>query len=296
MTYDVLIIGGGPAGCSAALTLRQRGKTVLMAAADAGALAKARQVDNYPGAARQSGSSLAAAMRAQAAEAGVEIRQASVQRVLPMGNSFSAMIGSDIVSCRGVILATGAPRDSLLPGESELVGQGVSYCATCDGMFYKGKDMAVIGVFPEAVEEANFLATLGRVTYFAEVPHDTAGLNASIVQISEAPKALAREEDKIALQTGRQTHLFDGVFILRPVMALSQLIPEAETENGRMKTDAQGQTSVPLVFAAGDVAGPPYQAAKAAGEGNVAALALCRLLDAEKTKETAKEELPHENT
>lgn len=292
MTYDVLIIGGGPAGCSAALTLRLRGKTVLLAASDPGALSKARRVDNYPGLPQAAGSDLVSAMRKQALDAGAEIREAPVQRVLPMGKEFSAMIGNEIVSCRGVLLAVGAPRNALLPGESELVGQGVSYCATCDGMFYRGKEAAVIGAFPEAAEEANFLASLAKVTYFIESPHDTAQLSGDIALIPEKPVSLARQGEKILLKTERGEHLFDGVFILRPVMALSQLIPEVENENGRVRIDPQGRTNVPRVCAAGDVAGPPYQAAKAAGEGNIAALTLCKMLD---TKESAKEESIHEN-
>ena len=273
---DVLIVGGGPAGCSAALTLRMRGKSVLMAYAGSGALEKAHQVDNYPGLPHLSGKELLHRMREQCREAGVEIKESLVQRILPMGDTFSAMLGNEIQEARGVIIATGTARVALLPGEEALVGMGVSYCATCDGMFYKGKKVAVIGAWEEAVEEANFLASIAAETvYFIEKKHDTAALNSEISLSHQKPETLESRDGQIYLND----QSFDGVFILRPAMAMSQLMPELETENGHIRAHDGFLTSVDRVCVAGDAAGTPYQIAKAVGDGNAAALMLNKQLD-----------------
>ena len=276
--FDVLIVGGGPAACSAALTLRRRNKTVLMAYADDGALGKAAWVDNYPGMPHISGKEMLSVMRAQVRQAGAEIRNSLVQRVLPMGDSFSVMIGNDLAQARGVILATGLPHTALLRGEEALAGMGVSYCATCDGMFYKGGSVAVIGAWEEAVEEANFLSTLAKVTYYAEKKHSTGGLKEEIILSPLKPLALTREQ-QIMVETEAGADGYDGVFVLRPAMALSQLMPELEMENGKILTHDQYRTSLDRVMIAGDLQGSPYQIAKAVGDGNIAALMLAKQLD-----------------
>ena len=274
--YDVLIVGGGPAGCSAALTLRLRGKSVLMAFSDGGALAKAARIDNYPGMPRISGPEMLSVLRNQCREAGVEIKETLVQRILPMGKSFTAMLGNEICECKSVLIATGAGRVALLQGEEALVGMGVSYCATCDGMFYKGRSIAVIGAWEEAVEEANFLAGIaGSVTYFSEKKHDLSRLSEKIAVSEKKPLSLASENGQILLDG----EAFDGVFILRPAMALSQLMPELEREDGRILSYDGFFTSVKNVFVAGDALGAPYQIAKAVGDGNMAALAIAKALD-----------------
>ena len=278
--YDVLIVGGGPAGCSAALTLRMRGKSVLMACSDRGALEKAALVENYPGMPHISGRDMIDAMRAQARDLGVEIKESLVQRVLPMGDMFSAMLGNELAQARAVILATGIPRIALLPGEEKLVGMGVSYCATCDGMFYKGGNIAVIGAWNEAADEANFLATLAHVTYYTEKPHETGALKPEIDRSPLKPLGLTAEGGRILIETEAGSDAYDGVFILRPAMALSQLMPELETdEKGKIRTWDQYRTSLDNVMIAGDLQGPPYQIAKAVGDGNITALLLIRQLD-----------------
>jgi len=277
--YDVLIIGGGPAGCSAALTLRMRGKSVLLAYADGGALEKAHRVENYLGMPHASGKEMLAVMHRQVQQAGVEMRKSLVQRVLPMGESFSAMLGNTLAESRGVILATGIPRVALLKGEEQLVGMGVSYCATCDGMFYKGGRVAVIGGWEEAAEEANFLAELAQVTYYTEKKHDVSALKPEIIQSPLRPLALSRREEQILVETAEGEQGYDGVFVLRPAMALSQLMPELETVDGRIALYDGYLTSMKGVAVAGDLQGAPYQVAKAAGDGNAAALMLIKQLD-----------------
>ena len=282
VTYDAIIVGGGPAGCSAALTLRLRGKGVLVLDAGKSALSKAQTVMNYPGVPSAPGTALMDAMREQAKDAGAEWKAVSVTRVLPGRKSLSVLAGNEVFTARTVLLSTGAPRTALLQGEETLVGQGVSYCATCDGMLYRGKPVAVVGGMEEAAREAAFLAGLASsVTYYAETPHDTRALPASVTLSPRKPIALRREGEETVLTTDAGEEKYACVFILRPAVAMSLLLPEAKSANEHPVTDADHRTTVPRVFAAGDAAGMPYQAAKAVGEGNAAALCMARALDNE---------------
>ncbi len=279
MQYDAFIIGAGPAGCAAALTLRSRGLSVLAAYSDGGALAKAHLVNNYPGLRGRTGDDMVRLFREEAKDAGAELRQARVTLVLPMGRAFSAAVDNDIVSVRAVVLACGAARAKPLKGEDALLGRGVSYCATCDGMLYRGKSVVVVGADAHAVQEANFLATLARVTYIPERAHDWSGLSNDIRILREKPVAVLGSAQADGLRTDKQDVPADGVFILRPAVAPAQLIKGLKTEGGAVLHDAQMRTEIPRVYVAGDAAGLPHQAAKAVGEGNIAALTLANELE-----------------
>ncbi len=279
MTYDCIVIGAGPAGCSAALTLRARGKTVLVAHAAQGALEKARQVDNYPGLPKVSGQALHDIMIKQIKDAGAELIEGLVTKALPMGDTFSVLIGNEIIAANGVIIATGASRLKPLPGEEALVGNGVSYCATCDGMFYRGKRVAVIGAWDEATTEAKYLSTLAAETvYFSEKKHDLTSLADAVTINPEKPLAI-EQKDGIAVVTKDNTYVFDGVFVLRPAVTTGALMSEIEVKDGKIVVDRACRTNVPFVCAAGDAVGAPYQIAKSVGEGNLAALSLSEDLE-----------------
>ncbi len=272
MKHDLIIVGGGAAGCAAAITARQRNLNVLVLYSGGGALSKTKRIDNYPGFPAIAGAELLEKLRAHARQMGAELKPQLVRRVMPMGDAFSVLADNDLYEAGAVILAMGTARVKMLPGEEALVGQGVSYCATCDGMFYKGGEVIVIGAHEEAVEEANYLHTLARVHYVKERPHGAEGLAEGIALVPGKPLKLFEKGEKIALETDQGEVAADGVFILRPAVAMTQLIPEAASENGAIKVDGSLATSVPGVFAAGDILGAPLQAAKAAGEGTVAAL------------------------
>lgn len=286
---DSILIGGGPAAVSAALTLRMRGKSVLMLYAGDGALEKAHRIDNYPGMGKISGREMLDNMRAQAMEAGVEMKKAVVQLVQPGKKKITVLAGNEIFTCKTLLIATGAPRKIGLPGEAELLGRGISYCATCDGMFYKGKKAAVVGSFPEAVEDANFLSEIAQsVDYYPEAKHDMAFLRPGVQIMDAKPLAFEKAEDGVLVRTENGEKAYHGVFVLRPAVALSQLVPKLETENGRIVTDQDGGTNIPFVYAAGDAAGLPYQIAKAVGEGNRAALKMARDMDKTDEGESGK--------
>ena len=169
-------------------------------------------------------------------------------------------------------------RQKKFPGEAEYLGRGVSYCATCDGMLYRGKPVAVVGRSPDAPEEANFLKNLGcQVTYLAPKRPET--LEADIPFVQTGTVSIQGQLTVTGLTANGESIPCAGVFILRPAVAPTDLLPTLATDNGAIQVDRSMATNLPGVFAAGDCTGAPYQIAKAAGEGQVAALSACAYLD-----------------
>ena len=169
MAHDVLVIGGGPAGLSAALNVRARGRSVLVVSnpLEENPLWQAERVDNYIGLPKVSGAELLTAMRRHAEDAGAEFRQGKVLNAVHMGDTWYVSVDSDMENAPTVILAAGINRGKKFPGEAVFLGRGVSYCATCDGMLYRNKPVAVLGYSDSARHEADFLAGIGcSVTYF----------------------------------------------------------------------------------------------------------------------------------
>ena len=260
--YDVIVIGGGAAAASAALTLRNRGKSALVISnkMDTSSLWKAERITNYPGLPAMSGEEMSVLFRRQIEESGAVLVTGRALSVLPMGDSFGVAVGSDYYMGRSVILALGITREKLYPGEAEFLGRGVSYCATCDGMLYRGKTVAVVGTGEEAKEDADFLEGIGCTVlrFFTNGKYEVkGGLKADTL-------VFAGEEHKV-----------DCVFIIKDTVSVAKLVPGLEYEQGGVAVDRQMRTNVPGVFAAGDCTGKPYQLAKAAGEGNIAALSAC---------------------
>ena len=268
---DAVIIGGGPGGISAALTLRQRGKsvTIVSAGTEDSLLYQAERVDNYPGMPGVSGGEMLEQMTRQAADLGVTFHKGHATSILPMGERFGIAVESDYLEAGCVILTTGVTRGKPYPGESELLGRGVSYCATCDGMMYRNRPVAVIGLREDAPEEAEFLRSIGcQVEYFDR---------------SRARDYRILGEQKVTgLAADGTEYPVDGVFILRPGVAPDMLLSGLETDRGTIVTDREMRTNVPGVFAAGDCTGAPYQIAKSVGEGNIAALSAVKYLDSKK--------------
>ena len=277
----VLIIGGGPAGCSAALTLRLRGADVTILRAGPSALEKAKRVDNYPGLPQMSGSDMQKNFDDQIREAGVQEKNGLARLIQKTRKGFTVLAGDDMIKCDAVLLATGIGRVARLVGEDALVGQGVSYCATCDGMLYKGRPVAVVAQDESFQEDVEFLRSICPVDYYMEKPH---AAPESVQVVSGKPKALRAEGEQVVLTSETDEKAYDCVFILRPAVAMSTLLPKLEMNGEAVKVDEKMRTSVEGVFAAGDITGAPYQAARAVGQGNVAALAIAQYL---KEKEKA---------
>ena len=271
---DLLIIGAGPAAWSCAMTARQRGLHTVVACAqsDTSWLLRAERIDNYPGLPRVSGKELLRIFRAQAVELGTEIIEQPARQIMLTDEGCMTLIGNEIIESRALVLATGAVRPKLLPGESELLGQGVSWCGTCDGMFYRGKRIAVLSAWHGGIEEADFLATLASgVDYYTLARHELPE-KSSFRQCDEHPSSLRRENNQIVLETDHGAFPYDGVFIFRPTVAPDTLLPGVALEGAFIKVNRQMATNLPHVYACGDCTGHPFQIAKAVGEGNIAAI------------------------
>jgi len=259
--YDIIIVGSGPAGLSAAITARQRDKTVAVISnkrSESG-LYKAIEIPNYPGLPGISGPELSSKMLAHALGMGAELiaGQGQVNAILPLDGVFHVGYGANNATSKSIILATGVAQTSLFPGEAELLGNGVSYCATCDGMLFRGKRVCVICLAPGADEEAEYLSSIGC---------DVIRLRTKKVKINGEARVTSVTADGEEIEC-------DGVFILRPAIAPHLLLPGLETKGGHIQIDrTSGATNIPGVYAAGDCIGAPYQIAKAVGEGLVASL------------------------
>ena len=273
--YDVILIGGGAAATSAVLTLKNRGKSaaVITNRSETSSLFKAERITNYPGLPPMDGAEMTALFRRQIEEAGAAVITGRALSVMPMGDSFGVAVGSDFYTARSLIIAAGITREKLYPGEGEFLGRGVSYCATCDGMLYRGKTVAVVGGGEEARHDADFLESIGcRVLRFEKNGR---------YEIRGGQKA-----DMLVF--AGEEHPVDGVFIIKDTVSVTRLVPGLDYENGAIVVNRRMQTSVPGVFAAGDCTGKPYQLAKAVGEGNVAALSACDYLAEQRITERGR--------
>ena len=141
MPYDIAVVGGGPAGLSAAINARARNKSVLVVSNDyrESPLYRAKQVDNYLGMPGQSGAALLDAFYRHAEETGTVFRTGRVLNILPLDSTYCLSIGTEVEEARAVILCTGVSQGKKFPGEAAFLGRGVSYCATCDGMLYRSR-------------------------------------------------------------------------------------------------------------------------------------------------------------
>lgn len=160
---DVIVVGGGPAGLTAGLYLARAGRSVLVLeeSTPGGQINFSPLVENYPGLPRVAGSELGDTLAQQAQDLGAQLEYESVTAVTPLEDGFQVDTDCGSHTCKGIILATGVQHRPLgLPGEEELVGQGISYCAVCDGPFCKGKPVAVVGGGDTALQDALFLARL----------------------------------------------------------------------------------------------------------------------------------------
>ena len=220
-----------------------------------------------------SGNEMLDIFRKQALELGAEERNGLVRQIMPLDDHFMLLVENDVMEAKTVVLAMGAARPVLLPGEEEQVGRGVSYCATCDGMFYRGKRIAVLSSSLQGVEETAFLSGLAsEVDYFSLKPHNTDGLAQRVRLVREKPQRIGRDDAGMTVTTDQATYSYDGIFVFRSAMPLGMLLQELRTEGSFIPVDRSMRTNVPGVFAAGDCTGKPLQVPKAVGEGNIAAI------------------------
>ena len=286
---EIAVIGSGPAGVSAAITAKLRGKNVLLFGSKelSEKIGKAHRIQNYPGLPDVTGEDLRAAFQRHLDSMGLTVTEARVNAVYAMGDYFAVQTAQETYEATTVILATGVVQGKALPGEEEYLGRGVSYCATCDAPLYRGKAVAVVGSSPAAEPEAAYMAEVAGSVLYLPLYEGTPDLPAAVQVVREKPTAVVGETNVTALRTDAGEYPVDGVFLLRDAMAPTQLVPGLEGNGGHVAGNAKMQTNLPGCFACGDAVGLPYQYVKAAGEGNVAALSAVEYLAALKrnTKE-----------
>ena len=306
--YDVVVIGGGPAGLTAALYLARARYRVIVVEKErfGGQITITSEVVNYPGVGSASGAALTETMRRQAEGFGAEFALAEVTGLELDGDIKTVHTTRGDMRCFGVLLATGAhPRQVGFQGESEFRGRGVAYCATCDGEFFTGKDVFVVGGGFAAAEESVFLTKYAR--------HVTILIRGDDFTCAKATADAARKHEKITIltntmveevagedalrylryrntQTGEVTEYRGegfGVFVFAGYQPATDLIRGLAERNdqGYVITDRTQQTTAPGLYAAGDVCVKPLrQVVTAVGDGALAATELERLAAAMQAK------------
>ena len=285
MDFDVVIVGGGPAGLTAGIyCVRRKLKAVVIERGSLGGqMNTTPEIANWPGDNLVSGHDLAKRMAEHAKSLGVEIMYDDVIGLDLKGKDKILYLRQKQLTSSAVILATGGQHVKLkLKGEEEFEGKGISYCATCDGPFFKGKKVAVVGSGNMAVEDALYLAELAEKTHLiskALIAEEALlnKLNKSPVEwVKDKGVEIAGEDlvKAIKLESGKIIDV-DGLFISEghtPSSELAKMAGIELDERGFIKVNRSMETNIPGVYAAGDITGGIPQIATAVGEGCTAAL------------------------
>ncbi len=271
--YDVIIIGTGAAGISAALTLKQLNKNFLWIGSKdlSYKINSAEKIRNYPGLSSVSGKEMKEAFLKQIKDMDIEILSKQVTGVYDLSTHYAVLCGDESYEGKSIILGLGVESIKPIEGEIELLGQGVSYCATCDGFLYKGKDITVVSASKEFEHEAKYLASLANKLNYVGLYKDIDMDEANVNIIKGMPNKITKENKKMKLHFKDSIIESDGIFMLKAAISPAVLVPGLESDNGHIVVDRQMNTNLKGVFAAGDCTGRPYQYTKAVGEGNVAA-------------------------
>lgn len=278
--YELAIVGCGTAGMAAAINAKIRNKDFILLGSEfcSPKLAKAPQVDNFLGFPEIEGEELRQRFFNHLKEMGIEIVPWKVTNIYP-GPPFTVVGKDQSFEADGVILATGVSTQKLVPGEAELLGRGVGYCATCDGPLYKGKTVAIIAYDREGEAEANFMADICSVVYYIPFYKKIGHLDERIIPKKDKIKGIKGSQKVETLILGAEELKVDGVFLFRENLPAEQLVSDLRMEKGAIAVNHQLETNIPGLYAAGDCTGQPYQLLKAAGEGGTAALNAIKYLD-----------------
>ena len=289
--YDVAIIGTGPAGLSAAITLKARNKNIIIFGSSCSSekVEKAHTIGNYLGIPDVKGKDLAEKFIEHTKSMGIAISEERITAVYAMGEYFSLQSGNNIFyEATSIILATGVDFGKPYSGEDEFRGSGVSYCATCDAPLYRDKDVAIISFSKKEEAEADYMSEIAKKVYYIPMYKDEINVSEKVCIIEDLPVAIEGNMKAEKLKLKEQVLNVDGIFILRESVSPSKLVYGLKSEDNHIAVNRKMETNLKGCFACGDVTGPPYQYIKAAGEGNVAALSAVGYID--EIKRTQKKE------
>ncbi|MFA5793197.1 MAG: FAD-dependent oxidoreductase [Candidatus Gracilibacteria bacterium] len=301
MPYDLIVIGGGCAGLSASIYARRFNMNVLVVAEMlGGTITTTHLVENYPGFISISGGELANKFVEQATANGVTFKTGmKVTKVWKDGETFKVQAGEEILEAKTVILATGTTYRKIgIPGEKEFLARGVSYCATCDGGFFKGKNVIIVGGGNSAVKESIILAE--HASHVTIVYRGSAFAKAepqNVKNMEETPNISIRLNSNLAEITGdtavREVKFedgtkmpIDGVFVEVGRVPLTDMVNDlnvAKNEKGEIIINQMSETNIPGFYAAGDVSNSEWkQAIVSADEGCKAAFKAFEFVSAKK--------------
>lgn len=277
MRYDIAIIGTGPAGISAAITAKLRNKNIILFGNKdlSDKINKAHSIKNYTGLPNVTGEELATALKNHLNDLDIEITEKRVNAVYSMGEYFALQVGKEMIESKSLIIATGVTASKTLENEDEFLGRGVSYCATCDALFCKGKDVAVIAYTKEAEEDALFLSEVcSSIKYFPlyDISNEIFDKYGNIQIIKDKPIGFAGNMKAEKIICENSSYDAFSTFVVRNNISADKLVPGLKTDGTHIIVDLQMETNIKGLFACGDIAGKPYQYIKSAGQGNVAAL------------------------
>jgi thioredoxin reductase (NADPH) len=284
--YDVVILGTGPAGLQAAIHAARKKVSVLVVGKETKSSLYHAHIENFCCIFKTTGEEIINVGRQQAAGFGAEFLNEDVLQIQAADHRFEIKMESGGgIATSALIVATGSQRARLgVDGEKELLGKGVSYCVDCDGHFYKGQNVAVVGGESAAADGALTLTRIAGQVHIVceklEVSEDLkARLQDSPVQIHQNAQVQYIEGDgevrSLVLKDGRRIEV-SGVFIEKGAKGLLELATNLgimlDDEMKFIRADKRQATNIPGIYAAGDVCGPPWQMAKAVGEGCVAGI------------------------
>ena len=279
--YDLVIVGGGPAGLSAAIYAKRAALDFVLIESEfinGGQMLNTSSIDNYPGFAKIDGASLAERMTEHVNSLGVETVYEKVEAITKEEGAFSLLSNGNKILTKSVIIASGARHSKLgIPGEDEFSGMGVSYCATCDGAFFEGKTVAVVGGGNTALEEALFLSKICKKAYLIHRRDELRGAvslqkkveesqNIDILYSCEVKKIEGCENvTNILIYDKKNKTEFkkkiDGIFISVGIVPNTEFCKDIVTRdnNGFIIAGEDCKTDVPGIFAAGDVRNKPLR-------------------------------------
>lgn len=293
MIYDVIIIGSGPAGMTAGIyAVRREMKTLIIGKELGGQLVWASDIENYPGFESIKSFELITRMKDQATHSGVEFKDDEVKKIEKTDNHFKLYTNKEVYESKTVIVAMGlSPRRLAVPGEIEFNGKGVSYCANCDGPFYKNKAVAVIGGGNSALDAAEVMSKIANKVFLIHRSESFRAFETLINEVEARPNIELLLNTEVKLITGQEkvekviVHdkpkgedkeiILDGIFIEIGRIASTDLVSEFVDRDERNQILAQPNmaTKTPGLFVAGDVVACEYkQISIATGQGTIAAL------------------------